>query len=92
MLRHALLFAVLIAATTLPTGGCRSCSDCHDYDPPVANCDCPGGINRAGSNSMCGDGCECGGCGCSDGCESGQCYTEAASSYGAPSSCNCGNH
>jgi hypothetical protein len=82
MLRHALLLAVLIAATMLPSGGCRSCSDCHDYDPPVANCDCPGGINRAGSNSVCG----CGSAEC------GQCCTETASPYGAPSACACGNH
>jgi hypothetical protein len=82
MLRHILVLAVLIAATTLPSGGCRSCSDCHDYDPPVANCDCPGGINRAGSNSVCG--CEGGEC--------GQCCTETASPYGAPSACGCGNH
>ena len=85
MLRHMLVLAVLIAATTLPSGGCRSCSDCHDYDPPVANCDCPGGINRAGSNSVCGCGCEGGECG-------GQCCTESASPYGAPSACGCGNH
>ena len=26
--------------TTFSAGGCRSCSNCHDYDPPVAACDC----------------------------------------------------
>jgi hypothetical protein len=61
MLRHYFALVAIVAATTLPSGGCRSCSDCHDYDPPVANCDCPGGINRAGSNSTCG--CGDGGCG-----------------------------
>jgi hypothetical protein len=61
MLRHCFALVTIIAATILPSGGCRSCSSCHDYDPPVANCDCPGGINRAGSNSTCG--CDSGSCG-----------------------------
>lgn len=33
--------------------GCRSCQNCHDYDPPVADCQCAGctacGHGRAGS-------------------------------------------
>jgi hypothetical protein len=65
MLRYCLTLAVLLATTTLPSGGCRSCSDCHDYDPPVANCDCPGGIHRAGSNSPCD-------------CETGDAYGQSA--------------
>jgi hypothetical protein len=41
---------MLAATTTLTSGGCRSCSSCHDYDPPVANCDCNAcGCHRAGS-------------------------------------------
>ncbi len=52
MLRHCLLFMGLVAATTFSTGGCRSCDNCHDYDPPVANCDCNAcGSHRAGSAS-----------------------------------------
>ena len=40
----------LLAATS--SNGCRSCSNCHDYAPPVANCDCNAcGIHRAGSAS-----------------------------------------
>ena len=76
MLRHCFFLLGLMAATTLSGGGCRSCSDCHDYDPPVAGCDCGGG-QRAGSVCGCGScgsgvsmtscgtgGCGSGGCGC----------------------------
>jgi hypothetical protein len=51
MLRRATLL-IFAATMTLPFGGCRSCSSCHDYDPPVANCHgnaC--GCHRAGSVS-----------------------------------------
>jgi hypothetical protein len=42
----------LIAATNLSAGGCRSCSSCHDYAPPVANCQCNAcGTSRCGSAS-----------------------------------------
>jgi hypothetical protein len=52
MLQHAILVIFMAAATTITFGGCRSCSSCHDYDPPVANCDCNScGCNRAGSAS-----------------------------------------
>ena len=51
MLRCAILL-IFAATMTMPFGGCRSCSSCHDYDPPVANghgnaCGC----HRAGSVS-----------------------------------------
>lgn len=50
MQRIWLPLLVLTAATTLSSLGCRSCSTCHDYDPPVAGCDCNTyGGNRAGS-------------------------------------------
>jgi hypothetical protein len=52
MLRRFFLFAGFLAATTLSAGGCRSCSNCHDYGPPVANCHCNScGCHRAGSAS-----------------------------------------
>jgi hypothetical protein len=52
MLRRCLLLFGLIAATTCSSGGCRSCSTCHDYGPPVANCECQAcGVHRAGSAS-----------------------------------------
>ena len=86
MLRHLLLSIVLGTTLTLSGGGCRSCSSCHDYDGPVADCDnC--GSGRAGSVSNCGAGspcdeaapCHCAGGACGpDGCSSGN--------------CNCGRH
>lgn len=52
MPRYWVLMIGLLAATTLSSGGCRSCSSCHDYDPPVANCECnASGCHRAGSAS-----------------------------------------
>ena len=79
MLRHLLLSVVLGTTLTLAGGGCRSCSSCHDYDGPVADCDnC--GSGRAGSASNCdaGSPCDCAGGACSSGgCSSG--------------TCNCGN-
>ena len=52
MPRHWLLLIGMIAASAVAGGGCRSCSTCHDYDPPVANCDCNAcGCHRAGSAS-----------------------------------------
>jgi hypothetical protein len=51
MLRHSLLLFGLVAATSLPAGGCRSCSSCHDYSPPVAGCCEACGTCRAGSAS-----------------------------------------
>jgi hypothetical protein len=67
MFRYTLALTGLIAALTVTSaGGCRSCSNCHDYDPPVANCDCCAcGTQRAGS-ACCGCG-GCGSCSCDDG-------------------------
>lgn len=51
MLRTVFLLFALTAGTAF-NGGCRSCSDCHDYDAPVANCDCNAcGTHRSGSVS-----------------------------------------
>ena len=58
MLRYALIVASLLGLLGLSTGGCRSCSSCHDYDPPVANC----------GGGDCGASCGCSACGGS--CES----------------------
>ncbi|MEX0642424.1 MAG: hypothetical protein WD468_06970 [Pirellulales bacterium] len=69
MLRYELLLAGIIALTSLATGGCRACSSCHDYDPPVADCQCDAwGTHRAGS--ACG-----GGCSTCSGCSGGGCST-----------------
>jgi hypothetical protein len=52
MPRHWILLIGLIATTAAANSGCRSCSSCHDYDPPVANSDCNAcGCHRAGSAS-----------------------------------------
>jgi hypothetical protein len=50
MLRRAILLTFVAAAILSANSGCRSCSSCHDYDPPVANCGACG-CNRAGSVS-----------------------------------------
>lgn len=87
MLRHSLFLAALLTATIVSADGCRSCSSCHDYDPPVANCE--GG--SCGQPCGCGDGCSS--CGCADGScnggeSSGQAYAtegeavESAPAYG----------
>ncbi len=50
MLRRAILLTFVAASISFTSSGCRSCSSCHDYDPPVANCDACG-CHRAGSVS-----------------------------------------
>jgi hypothetical protein len=64
MLRYTYVFTALIGLATLSAGGCRSCSSCHDYDPPVANCHC--GTCGAPCNG-CGSSCGCSQCGCDRG-------------------------
>jgi hypothetical protein len=53
MRRHwVLIFGIIATTTIVAGGGCRSCSTCHDYGPPVANSDCNAcGCHRAGSAS-----------------------------------------
>jgi hypothetical protein len=69
---------------TSVAGGCRSCSSCHDYDRPVANCNCDAcGTHRSGSAFAEG----CGGCSGCSGCSSG-----SGCSTGGCSTCNGGGH
>lgn len=50
-MNRLLIAAVLFCATSTFSIGCRSCQSCHDYDSPVANCNCNHcGTERAGSN------------------------------------------
>jgi hypothetical protein len=52
MSRYWALLVCMLATTVVASGGCRSCSNCHDYDPPVASADCAAcGCHRAGSAS-----------------------------------------
>jgi hypothetical protein len=51
MLRQLLVLTGIAAAFTLANTGCRSCSSCHDYAPPVADCCDAYGPHRAGSAS-----------------------------------------
>jgi hypothetical protein len=89
MLRHLVLSLVLGTSLSLAGGGCRSCSSCHDYDGPVAdcgNCGCgrTGSASNCGACSPCDNGCPCN---CDGGaCSSGGCSTGGCSTGG----CNCG--
>jgi len=40
MLRTLLFPALLAASAAVCSIGCRACSTCHDYDPPVDCCQC----------------------------------------------------
>jgi hypothetical protein len=52
MRRRLLPLVVLTALATVPSGGCRSCDSCHDYDGPVTSCNCDScGHGRSGSGS-----------------------------------------
>jgi hypothetical protein len=85
MLRHLLVSVVLGTALLYSSGGCRSCSSCHDYDGPVADCNTCG-CGRAGSVSNCGACSPCdGNCPCN--CVGGACSSGGCSS----GSCNSGN-
>lgn len=86
MLRQLLATVILGIALTSAGGGCRSCSSCHDYDGPVANCNnC--GCGRTGSVSNCG---ACSPCdnGCPCNCAGGACGPVGGTMGG----CNCSNH
>jgi len=65
MLRRSLILAALVV-TTFFANGCQSCSSCHDYDSPVANCECG----------------HCPQCDCNGGCSSCGCSGESSSSGG----------
>jgi hypothetical protein len=84
MLRFSFVVAALVSVAGLSAGGCRSCSSCHDYDPPVANCQC----------GSCGEPCGCGSCGnggCSTcGCSGGACSNGGCSNCGCAGG-NCSN-
>ncbi|MEN1679428.1 MAG: hypothetical protein AAGJ46_07525 [Planctomycetota bacterium] len=44
------ILAILLLATGAAGQlGCRACSACHDYDPPVADCPCAPCGGRSGS-------------------------------------------
>jgi hypothetical protein len=52
MQRTILILASLIVVAAASSSGCRSCDNCYDYSPPVANCGCNScGTQRAGSAS-----------------------------------------
>jgi hypothetical protein len=71
MSRFAFVLATLFSIAGLSSGGCRSCSSCHDYDPPVANCQSGSCAAPCGCAS-CGNG-GCSACGCG---QSGGAYAE----------------
>lgn len=82
MSRYTFVLAALVSLAGLSSGGCRSCSSCHDYDPPVANC----------NGCSCAPPCGCNGCGCSGGgcstcssCGSGPCgCNQPSTAYASP--------
>jgi len=62
MLRRSLVLSALLSVSLIAANGCQSCSSCHDYDPPVANC-----------HSAYGPQCGCNGIGSNCGCNNGSC-------------------
>src|SRR3954470_24795002 len=54
MSRFTFILAGLLGFAGLSSGGCRSCSSCHDYDPPVANCQCGSCGAQCGCTPSCG--------------------------------------
>lgn len=86
MLRQLLVTVILGFALGASGGGCRSCSSCHDYDGPVADCNnC--GCGRTGSVSNCGACSPCDNTG-SCNCAGGACAGGGQASSGCP----CGRH
>jgi hypothetical protein len=77
MLRHWLVLAALVASSLFSANGCQSCSSCHDYDPPVANCNYGPNGQQCGCNGGCSSG-GCSGCGCNHGTTSAGPYTSDA--------------
>src|SRR3954454_14684338 len=59
MSRYTFVLAALVSLAGFSSGGCRSCSSCHDYDPPVANCGCCESPCNCSQGS--GSPCNCGG-------------------------------
>lgn len=85
MLRQLLVTVALGIALSASGGGCRSCSSCHDYDGPVADCNnC--GCGRTGSAS------KCGACSPCDNAGSCNCAGGACAGGDSTGGCNCGNH
>lgn len=81
MLRPSLLFGALLGLTLFAANGCQSCSSCHDYDPPVANCHCTPGPQACSSGG-------CSSCGCNGDYseyspQQGNTYTQNADPNGA---------
>lgn len=60
MLRSSLFLSALLGLTLAAANGCQSCSSCHDYDPPVANCQCGPAAQSCNSGG-------CSSCGCNGG-------------------------
>src|SRR5262249_57153920 len=89
MSRYTFILVALVSLAGLSSGGCRSCSSCHDYDPPVASCPCgyapPCGCNGCGY-AGCGECGSCSACGSCNSCGGGQCGCNGSGpAYAAPS-------
>jgi hypothetical protein len=77
MIRSCLLVIGLAIGAMIANSGCQSCSSCHDYDSPVANCHC--GHCPQCCNGGCDSGCTT--CGCSS-CVGGECTNAGYDSDG----------
>src|SRR2546423_15314902 len=60
MFRSTFVPAGLLEVASFAAGGCRSCSSCHDYDSPVANCQ-SGSCGSCCAGGSCNGACNCGG-------------------------------
>src|SRR6476469_723260 len=88
MSRFTFVLAAFVSLAGLSSGGCRSCSSCHDYDPPVAHCACgctaPSGCNGCGCNGGGRDTCSS--------CGSGNCVcNQPSTAYAGPAPTSPGN-